>query len=55
MGCVWLIVRDHQFRRRAQVDRFGVLAGIGFENKYSIAFLLFGCWWEWSLRRIAIF
>jgi hypothetical protein len=33
---------------------FGVLAGIGFENKYSIAFLCSDFCWAWFSRRMAI-
>jgi len=42
MGCVWLIVRAINTGDARHWIWFGVLAGIGFENKYSIAFLLFG-------------
>jgi len=42
MGCVWLIVRIINSGDERNWIGFGVLAGIGFENKYSIAFLLFG-------------
>jgi hypothetical protein len=42
MGCVWLIVRTINSGDERNWIVFGVLAGIGFENKYSIAFLLFG-------------
>lgn len=42
MGCVWLIVRTINSGDARNWIWFGVLAGIGFENKYSIAFLLFG-------------
>jgi hypothetical protein len=42
MGCVWLIVRTIHSGDELNWIGFGVLAGIGFENKYSIAFLLFG-------------
>lgn len=42
MGCVWLVVRAiHTGDERCWLW-FGVLAGVGFENKYSIAFLLLG-------------
>jgi hypothetical protein len=42
MGCVWLIVRTMNTGDERNWIWFGVLAGIGFENKYSVAFLLFG-------------
>jgi len=42
MGCVWFIVRIINSGDERNWIGFGVLAGIGFENKYSIAFLLFG-------------
>jgi hypothetical protein len=42
MGCVWLIVRTINSDDARNWIWFGVLAGIGFENKYSIAFLLLG-------------
>jgi hypothetical protein len=42
MGCVWFIVRFIHSGDGSNWIWFGVLAGIGFENKYSIAFLLFG-------------
>jgi Dolichyl-phosphate-mannose-protein mannosyltransferase len=47
MGCVWLVVRAiNRGANNVKAGRcwlwFGVLAGIGFENKYSIAFLLLG-------------
>lgn len=42
MGCVWLIVRTINTGDARNWIWFGVLAGIGFENKYSIAFLLLG-------------
>jgi hypothetical protein len=42
MGCVWLVVRAiHTGDERCWLW-FGVLAGFGFENKYSVAFLLLG-------------
>jgi hypothetical protein len=42
MGCIWFIVRMIHSGDERNWIWFGVLAGIGFENKYSIAFLLFG-------------
>jgi hypothetical protein len=42
MGCVWLIVRAINSGKERYWFWFGILAGVGFENKYSIAFLLFG-------------
>ena len=42
MGCVWLVLRAINSGDERCWLWFGVLAGIGFENKYSIAFLLFG-------------
>ena len=42
MGCVWLVVRAINTGDPRCWLWFGVLAGIGFENKYSIAFLLLG-------------
>jgi hypothetical protein len=42
MGCVWLVVRAMNTGDARCWLWFGVLAGVGFENKYSIAFLLFG-------------
>ncbi len=42
MGCVWLVVRSINSGDARYWVWFGVLAGVGFENKYSIAFLLFG-------------
>jgi hypothetical protein len=42
MGCVWLIIRIINSGNARHWIWFGVLAGVGFENKYSIAFLLFG-------------
>jgi Dolichyl-phosphate-mannose-protein mannosyltransferase len=42
MGCVWLVVRAINTGDESSWLWFGVLAGVGFENKYSIAFLLLG-------------
>ena len=42
MGCVWLIVRAINSGNARCWIWFGILAGVGFENKYSIAFLLLG-------------
>ena len=48
MGCVWLVIRaiNSTGLENPKAVRywlwFGVLAGFGFENKYSIAFLLLG-------------
>jgi hypothetical protein len=48
MGCVWLVIRaiNSAGVEDPKAARywfwFGVLAGLGFENKYSIAFLLLG-------------
>jgi hypothetical protein len=42
MGCVWLVVRASNTGDARYWLWFGVLAGLGFENKYSIAFLLLG-------------
>jgi len=42
MGCIWLVVRTIHSGDDRNWLWLGVLAGIGFENKYSIAFLLFG-------------
>ena len=41
-GCVWLVVRAINTGDARYWLWFGVLAGIGFETKYSIAFLLLG-------------
>jgi hypothetical protein len=40
--CVWLVVRAINTGDPRYWLWFGVLAGVGFENKYSIAFLLLG-------------
>jgi hypothetical protein len=40
--CVWLVVRAINTGDARFWFWFGVLAGVGFENKYSIAFLLLG-------------
>jgi hypothetical protein len=42
MSCVWLIVRAINSGDASYWIWFGILAGAGFENKYSIAFLLLG-------------
>lgn len=42
MGCVWLVVRAINTGNERYWLWFGVLAGVGFQNKYSIAFLLLG-------------
>ncbi|HEY2392651.1 MAG TPA: glycosyltransferase family 39 protein [Candidatus Angelobacter sp.] len=42
MGCVWLVLRAINTGDARYWLWFGVLAGFGFENKYSIAFLLLG-------------
>lgn len=42
MGCVWLVVRAINTNDARYWLWFGVVAGLGFENKYSIAFLLLG-------------
>jgi len=42
MGCVWLVVRAINTGDPRYWLWFGVVAGLGFENKYSIAFLLLG-------------
>jgi hypothetical protein len=42
MGCVWLVIRAINSNDARYWLWFGVLAGLGFENKYSIAFLLLG-------------
>jgi Dolichyl-phosphate-mannose-protein mannosyltransferase len=42
MGCVWLVVRAINTGNARYWLWFGLLAGLGFENKYSIAFLLLG-------------
>jgi hypothetical protein len=42
MGCVWLVIRAINLNDARYWLWFGVLAGFGFENKYSIAFLLLG-------------
>jgi hypothetical protein len=42
MGCVWLVVRAINTGNDGYWLWFGLLAGVGFENKYSIAFLLLG-------------
>jgi len=42
MGCAWLVVRAINTGDARYWLWFGVLAGVGFETKYSIAFLLLG-------------
>ena len=42
MGCIWLVVRAINTGDARCWFWFGLLAGLGFENKYSIAFLLLG-------------
>lgn len=42
MTCVWLVVRAINTGGAHYWLWFGVAAGLGFENKYSIAFLLLG-------------
>ncbi|HEU4415022.1 MAG TPA: glycosyltransferase family 39 protein [Candidatus Angelobacter sp.] len=42
LGCIWLVVRAVNTGDSRPWLWFGTLAGLGFENKYSIAFLLFG-------------
>jgi hypothetical protein len=42
MGCTWIVVRAINTGDARSWLWFGVLAGVGFENKYSIAFLLLG-------------
>jgi hypothetical protein len=42
MGCVWLVVRAINTGESRYWFWFGVLSGLGFETKYSIAFLLAG-------------
>src|SRR5262249_39673132 len=41
MGCVWCIVRWINRKDPRYWVAFGALAGIGMENKYTIAFFLF--------------
>lgn len=42
MGCIWCVLRAINTGRDEYWLWFGVLAGVGFENKYSVAFLLAG-------------
>ncbi|HEX3154707.1 MAG TPA: glycosyltransferase family 39 protein, partial [Candidatus Angelobacter sp.] len=42
MACVWLVLRAINTGEAHYWLWFGVMAGLGFENKYSIAFLLLG-------------
>jgi hypothetical protein len=41
-GCIWLVVKAINTGDARHWLWFGVLAGVGFETKYSIAFLLLG-------------
>ncbi|MBV9073047.1 MAG: glycosyltransferase family 39 protein [Acidobacteria bacterium] len=42
MGCIWCVLRAINRGDQRQWFWFGLLAGVGFETKYSIAFLLVG-------------
>lgn len=42
MGCAWCIVRAINRSEPQYWLAFGVLAGVGMENKYSMAFFVFG-------------
>jgi hypothetical protein len=42
MGCIWLVIRAINTGDERCWLWFGLLAGVAFENKYSIAFLLLG-------------
>lgn len=42
MGCIWCVVRAINSGKPHDWVWFGVIAGLGFENKYSIVFLLAG-------------
>ena len=42
MGCIWCVVRAINTGQARYWFWFGVIAGVGFEAKYSIAFLLLG-------------
>jgi hypothetical protein len=42
MGCIWCVLRAIDTGEERYWLWFGVLAGVGFETKYSIAFLLAG-------------
>lgn len=42
MTCIWLVLRAINTGDARYWLWFGVMAGLGFENKYSIAFLLLG-------------
>jgi hypothetical protein len=42
MGCIWCALRAINFGEPRYWFWFGALTGIGFETKYSIAFLVFG-------------
>lgn len=42
LGCIWLVARAVNTGNERYWLWFGILAGVGFQNKYSIAFLLLG-------------
>src|ERR1051326_9155739 len=42
LGCIWCVVRAINSGNQKYWFWFGVLAGVGFEAKYSIAFFLLG-------------
>ena len=42
MGCIWCVLRAINTGNDKYWLGFGVLAGVGFETKYSIAFMLLG-------------
>src|SRR5689334_13953454 len=42
MGCIWCVLRAINTGQARYWFWFGVIAGVGFEAKYSIAFLLVG-------------
>jgi Dolichyl-phosphate-mannose-protein mannosyltransferase len=42
MGCAWCVIRAVNTENARYWLLFGVLAGVGMENKYSIAFFVFG-------------
>ena len=42
MGCIWCVLRGINTGRNGYWIWFGVIAGAGFETKYSIVFLLLG-------------
>ncbi len=54
-GCVWLVLRAINTGNASYWLWFGVLAGVGFQNKYSIVFLLLGLLVGWRSRRSAKF